>query len=252
MAKTWILLRGLIREQRHWGQFATEMQKAFPGDRIIMLDLPGNGARCRETSPASIADMVESLRQQYNAIGIDGPIHMIALSLGGMIAVQWLSQYPQEFAFAALINSSAKPFSPAWRRLRPGNYGTILNLLCTKPSAEKRERAIIAMTTARQSPDRQQVLAAEWAEYARTHPVSRSNTRRQLRAAMRFRAPQHLPEGVPVVIVNSAADHLVHPSCSQRLAEAWSCPLLTHPDAGHDLPLDDPHWLLQQLKRHAP
>ena len=42
-------------------------------------------------------------------------------------------------------------------------------------------------------------------------------------------------------------DRLVSPRCSQRLAAAWKVPLALHPSAGHDLPLDDPDWLLAQL-----
>jgi hypothetical protein len=44
-----------------------------------------------------------------------------------------------------------------------------------------------------------------------------------------------------------AGDRLAHPTCSGRLAEALAAPLVVHPTAGHELPLDDPDWLLAQL-----
>jgi alpha-beta hydrolase superfamily lysophospholipase len=88
-------------------------------------------------------------------------------------------------------------------------------------------------------------VASRWAAYAASHPTSRRNALRQLWAAIRFRAPAHLPGTTPVLLVNGAADTLVHPLCSVTLAGAWRCPLRVHPHAGHDLPLDAPRWLAE-------
>jgi hypothetical protein len=41
-------------------------------------------------------------------------------------------------------------------------------------------------------------------------------------------------------------DVLVSPQCSATLAHRWQVELRIHPDAGHDLPLDDPAWVIQQ------
>jgi hypothetical protein len=35
---TWVLLRGLMREQRHWGNFTQQFAQAHPHERIITLD----------------------------------------------------------------------------------------------------------------------------------------------------------------------------------------------------------------------
>ncbi|PMZ18082.1 alpha/beta hydrolase, partial [Pseudomonas sp. FW306-02-F08-AA] len=39
--------------------------------------------------------------------------------------------------------------------------------------------------------------------------------------------------------------------CSQALAAAWNLPLVMHPFAGHDLPLDDPAWVVAQVLQWA-
>jgi len=41
----WVLLRGLMREQRHWGAFPATLARALPGAAILTPDLPGNGTR---------------------------------------------------------------------------------------------------------------------------------------------------------------------------------------------------------------
>jgi len=35
--------------------------------------------------------------------------------------------------------------------------------------------------------------------------------------------------------------------CSNALAERFNCSLDVHPNAGHDLPLDAPDWVIQQF-----
>ncbi|MGZ5183361.1 MAG: alpha/beta fold hydrolase, partial [Ramlibacter sp.] len=72
------------------------------------------------------------------------------------------------------------------------------------------------------------------------------NALRQLWAAARYRAPDR-PPAVPLLLLASAGDRLVHPSCSARLADRWEVPLRLHPWAGHDLPLDDPAWVLDHV-----
>jgi hypothetical protein len=49
-------------------------------------------------------------------------------------------------------------------------------------------------------------------------------------------------------MINSLGDRLAHESCSTAIASKLSVPLITHPDAGHDLPMDDPEWLISQFK----
>ena len=66
-------------------------------------------------------------------------------------------------------------------------------------------------------------------------------------AAARYRAPAEPPK-VPMMLLNGLGDQLVHPDCSQALAQAWQLPLVTHPTAGHDLPLDAGPWVVSQVQ----
>jgi pimeloyl-ACP methyl ester carboxylesterase len=111
----------------------------------------------------------------------------------------------------------------------------------------RKETAILEITSNLREPEFLHQLAETWAEYAREHPVSLRNSLRQLLAAMRFRAPAALPESVPVLIINGAGDRLVSPACSLALSQAWDLPIKCHPQAGHDLPLDAPQWLINTL-----
>lgn len=243
-ASTWVLLRGLTREAAHWGEFPAVMQRALPGAQLHLLDLPGNGVRHRERSPASVDAMVADVRQQLVQRGIRTPVRVLALSLGAMVAAQWAHSAPHEVAGAVLVNTSLRPFSPLHHRLQPPNWPQLLRLALGRPAPEDAERLIWRMTSQRTSVD-EAVLVA-WVQARRLHPVRGANALRQLLAAARYRAPAEAP-CVPLLLLAGAQDRLVDPRCSQALAQAWQAPLRVHPRAGHDLPLDDPDWVAARL-----
>ncbi len=238
----WIFLRGLTRESGHWGSFVTAFERALPGSQITTLDLPGNGTLHRQRSPTQVRHMVASCRNQLTALGHAPPYHLLAMSLGAMVAVDWADVYPQEVAANVLINTSMRPYNTFYQRLQPANYLRLLQLLWPGTAAPRSEAAILHMTS---NQPHDEVLA-QWVALRRKHPVSRANTVRQLLAAARFSAPCGNPQ-VPTLLLASQADHLVSPACSVDLARRWSCALRLHPFAGHDIPLDDAAWVLAQI-----
>ena len=144
---TWVLLRGLGREARHWGRFATVLQQQLPtGDRVLALDLPGNGRWCQRSSPVQVEAMVAAARAESQALGIAGPCMLVALSLGGMVAAGWASSAPHEVRGCVLVNSSMAALSPFWQRLRPACYPRLLQCLAAGPGW-RREAAVYRMTS---------------------------------------------------------------------------------------------------------
>lgn len=59
-----VLISGLLREARHWGEFAGYLQQNFPGASTETPNIPGNGYLNYLTSPNTVADMTEALRRQ--------------------------------------------------------------------------------------------------------------------------------------------------------------------------------------------
>ena len=243
---TWVLLRGLTRESRHWGEFAQTLGRELPDAKVVALDLPGNGRLHHLKSPWSIEEMASQCRKDLLTQSLRPPYYLLAMSLGAMVAVAWAKQHPEELLGCVLINTSLRPFSPFYRRLRLANYPTLLALALQGATASEREQVILRMTS-RHMRSRSDVLA-NWRRYAHECPVSRANAARQLLAAARYRAPRDKP-APPLLILASAADALVDPRCSQQLAACWKCEVLEHPSAGHDLPLDDGPWVARQVRR---
>ncbi len=242
MADTWVLLRGLIREQRHWEEFPRLLQQANPDKQIVTVDVAGNGERFRETSPTSIRGMMESVRRRLQQQGYAAPYHLIAISMGAMIGLEWLVEHPRELESAVLMNTSLRAFNPFYERLNPENYPLMGKSLITRDLVQ-RERNILAITS-NLRPDHD-TIAERWAGYARERPIAKTNALRQLAAAARYKAPRHAPHN-RILVLNGGGDRLVDPECSMRLARHWQLPFLRHPDAGHDLTLDAADWVTEQ------
>lgn len=242
--RNWVFLRGLVREQRHWEAFPAQFRAALPDAQVITLDLPGNGTKFRQDSPVSVAGMVEACRTELRARGVQGTIHILALSLGAMVAAEWRARYPEELERCVLINTSMRPFSRFYERLRWRNYPAILRQLVAG-GARGQEALVLRLTSERHAGDA--ALLARWAGYRREYPVARRNALRQLLAAARYRAPVGQGAEGRLLVLAGARDRLVDPCCSRRLAQAWGAEFREHPDAGHDLPLDDGPWVAAQV-----
>lgn len=242
---TWILLRGLMREQRHWGRFPGQLLEALPGATLITPDLPGNGIHHRLASPKTVATMVEFCRHELQARGLAPPYSLLALSLGGMAAVEWASRHPGEIDRAVLINTSMRPYSRFHQRLRWRNYPDIVRALLDG-SVEAQERLILRLTSRHGDTLDREGLLRRWLGYQRDYPVARANALRQLWAAARYRAPATRP-ATPLLVLSSAGDGLVDPRCSHQLAQAWHAEHHVHANAGHDLPLDDGAWVAARV-----
>ena len=245
MSRQWVLLRGLVRQKKHWERFPELLQQAFPEDSVHLIDLPGNGSLCDRPSPISIRDMAEAARTQLELLNAPAPYFLLSISMGGMVAIEWMHRHRSEIEGAVIINSSLRDVGSFKDRLRSENYPAILKHLLLDRDPISREKLVLDISS--NLYPHKEALAKKWATYATTHPTNKKNAVRQLLAAARYRAPKRIPHN-NVLLLNSAHDRLVSAICSERLAKQCQWPLRTHPTAGHDLPLDDGPWIIDQIK----
>lgn len=245
MLMTWLLLRGLMRDQRHWGEFPQLLEQQLANSRVVTLDFPGNGALHTERSLETIEEMAHWCRTRLRERSLFPPYCVLANSLGAMVAVAWAVAHPADLAAAVLINTSMRPYGAAHQRMRPAAWPTLLRMAFGSPDARTTESAILRLTSFRQAENAQ--LLDQWVAWREAAPVSRANALRQLIAAARFHGPPVAPRP-PVLLLAGGKDRLVNPRCSQRMAQAWNGTFVLHANAGHDLPLDDAHWVIQQVQ----
>lgn len=236
----WLFLRGLSRESAHWQDFVDRCAQQL-GWQCHSIDLPGFGSQYLRRSPLSIAGIRQDLQTRFAAASQES-FGIVALSLGGMVALDWLDSAPQQVSRVILINSSSSD-CPIWQRLRPSLLLPLSRALCAR-RIEHQEQAVLKMVSNYHSGD--SALLEHYCALRHRHPSQRRNVLRQLWAASRFRAPKVLPANTLRVLA-SQQDRMVSWRCSEYLANAYDAPLALHPSAGHDLPLDAPEWLIARF-----
>jgi pimeloyl-ACP methyl ester carboxylesterase len=245
IGQNWILLRGLARESAHWGAFVPLLQSTFPDAQITLLDLPGTGCFYQEASPGTIKAITDKVRRHALGNGlIQHPVTLLALSLGAMVAWEWMRSYPDDICGASLMNTSFADLSPFYQRLRWQSYKDFVALVMTR-DLHNRESGILRLTSNRRNQNEQTIQA--WEEIQHERPISLNNSFRQIIAAASYRPGDIKPEQ-PILLLNGQGDRLVSPACSEAIHKKWNLELCHHPWAGHDLTLDDGAWVALQLK----
>lgn len=247
----WVFIRGLVRESAHWDDFADRFAAEIPGACVDPIDLPGNGLYHRMASPLSLKEAVEfvrsELRQRSNCReDALGPVYLFSISLGSMVAVEWMARYPAEIAGAVLVNTSLRRLSPFHQRLSWRAWPEMLRIALVA-DVSVRERGILELTTTLKSGSEIEALVCKRVEIHRQHPVRGINALRQLIAAARYAPPKFRPSA-PILLLGSSGDRLADPRCTEAVAAAWGLAPRIHPAAGHDLPLDDPDWTIRAVR----
>ena len=242
--KHFYLLRGLIREKGHWGHFLKELKNICPNAIITPIDIPGAGEYYTTPSPLSIKGMVEHMRRDYlKARTENESSHLIAISLGGMISVEWMKNYPHDFEQATLINTSFGGISPVFHRLMP----SALSFLLKVPTLKGRAKESRILKLVSNHSDVFDETLDMWEEIQKQRPVSLHNTLRQLAAGARFTVGDFKPT-IPIQLLASTKDRMVSIECSRAIARKWSLTLDEHPSGGHDLTVDDPKWVANKIR----
>lgn len=238
----WLLLRGLGREKKHWFDFPEKLRCV--DSQILCLDLPGFGDEKKRTPPLTVQSNAEFVRQKFlSSRTSEANWGIVGLSFGGMVALDWVHRHPQDFSKLILINSSARDVSPFLQRLSIYALYRILRSIAAKDQRIKEKEILKVISNGKGKND---ALLQSMIAIASDSEVTREKILRQLWAAARYNAPDQIK--IPALILASLKDAMVDVRCSKALAERLKAQIKFHPTAGHDLPLDEPEWIVQQIR----
>lgn len=246
---TWVLLRGLMRDHRHWHGFDQRLRDK--GLFVLTPDLAGNGSLVAKTSPTNIQDYAAEVWRQIEAsLALarrpslaSQPIYLVGLSMGGMLAMTMAQQHPERIAHVFILNSSAANLSGWYARFNI--FNVIKAFICRKRGEKLNaiEATIVRLTSYRHGRDYQLIL--QWSQFRRQQQPSIYNACRQLWAAFRYQSPTELAS--PVTIICGDRDALVSIQSNQALARHFNCELMVLAYCGHDIALDAPAKLAHYL-----
>ncbi len=239
----WILLRGLARENAHWHEFPVLLKKCCPDSVVLLLEIPGSGEKYKSNSFTSISENVKHLRAEFlsKTSKIEGAWGIISVSLGGMIALEWSSKY-SDFEHVVTINSSLGNLSPFYKRLKLSTYMTFAKLVASNDVAF-RERKVWPLSS-NYSVDEEKLQVN--IDAAKARPLSKKNFLYQLIAAATYKKPLSKLHG-KLLVLASIQDSIVDYHCSVEIASMYGGEISLHPTGGHDLPIDEPDWVVERI-----
>ncbi|MGH3901885.1 MAG: alpha/beta fold hydrolase [Pseudonocardiaceae bacterium] len=78
---------------------------AQTGAEVILYDLRGHGLSERPPTGYRMSDSVADLAALLDALGIDGPVHLVGNSYGGTVALSFAAAHPNRVASMVLIEA---------------------------------------------------------------------------------------------------------------------------------------------------
>jgi pimeloyl-ACP methyl ester carboxylesterase len=242
--KNLVMLRGLMREKGHWGDFPQRVQEILPGVNVLLVDLPGVGEHARERPPFRLFSMAQEIHEEVKAqTGGEGPTALLGLSLGGMVALEMMGVFEGFYEKVMVVNTSSR-LSPSTKRLRRQVWPSFLKLV-TQLQGTKREELLVPHMV--NSPEGREQALHVWMRVAKDQKFHPLAPVAQLKAAASFLPPSSLKDSERVLLISSLGDLFVDPSCSELLHKKYGWKHHVHPWGGHDLIWDDPQWLLQEI-----
>lgn len=236
------LIRGLSRESGHWGDFVTIFESQFPNASITLMDLPGFGVFNSCNSPLSIKKIVDFLKFNY-LIDKDEDNYLVASSLGGIVALDWITRFQDDFRGLVIMNTSFNSICTFSERVRKKSKLDIIKIFLSS-KIESKERLTLNINT--NFPELHLKTLSEWVEIQKIRKVKRKNVLFQSIAGLTYK-PISIFRKTSILTLASKKDKLVCESCFEKVNQFLGGKLVWNENAGHCIPLDDPYWVLNEI-----
>jgi len=226
-----LLLHGLGVTSDSWILQIPALAKA--GFRVISPDIRGFGKSGYLDEHISIATLSKDVFHLINALDI-APVHLVGISLGGVINLQTVLDEPQAILSATFINAFAK-LRP--KRVRTWLYLAVryltLSLLGLPAQARIIGRSLFP------APDQQYLRQELYNQLITANPIA---YRRTIRALARFDVRQRLSEiHTPILIITGEQDTTVPVETQTILANGiLNSKHIIIPGAGHGVTVEKP------------
>ena len=96
-----MLIHGLGSSSRDWEKQIEPFARSY---QVITFDLRGHGRSSKPSGPYSVRMFAEDTAELIRALGI-APLHVIGISMGGMVAFELAVNYPEFLQSLTIVNS---------------------------------------------------------------------------------------------------------------------------------------------------
>lgn len=248
-SQTLLLINGLARSGLHWLGFPELLVQM--GYRVMIVDNRGFGrsSHLSVSLRASVKDFATDVHRILEKENIS-EVHLIGLSLGGMIALELAGQIPDQIRSVVAVNSSAAWTYPL--RLSPKGFLSLSAMSLRRQVSARTKLEISALTTLTRKDARYTGVLEALVDIEKRFPVKPVNVASQLAAALSFQlAPIKTRLNMPILILYSSRDTFVPIENSFKLQQILPHAILRCIEGkGHELMIDAPEQVASVIDEH--
>jgi 3-oxoadipate enol-lactonase len=232
-----VMLHPVAASGRIWWQHIPRLAQRF---RVLAVDLPGHGQSPKTEASLSLEGMSAELCQALQALNLLR-VHLVGLSLGGMVAQMLAVDHPSSVSSLTLCDTlcrvgppQAQVLEERARAVEEGGMSALVKSILERwfsPGFSAERPDVVAKVE-------KLLLAAD--------PVVNAQT---WRAIARLNVADRLPNlHLPALVINGSLDNSIPPGEGERLAGLLGARLVELPSCAHMAPLEEPERFMDLLE----
>jgi len=236
-----VLVHGFPLDGTMWN---AQMEGLADCCRVIVPDLRGFGRSGASPPPVTMEQFADDLAVLLDALGVDEPVVLCGLSMGGYVAFQFWSRHAQRLKSLILCDTRSRADTP---EVKASRQQTAQRVLAEGPAflAESMPERLFAAATRDRHPHVVDAVR-EMIRRADPHGVAAASQGMALRPDMTDRLGDIR---MPVLVMVGREDVISPPEEMRGIAEAISGAMLVEiPEAGHMAPMENPTTVNQAIR----
>ncbi|RPJ04338.1 MAG: alpha/beta fold hydrolase [Deltaproteobacteria bacterium] len=232
-----VMLHPVAASGRIWWQHIPRLAQRF---RVLAVDLPGHGQSPKTEGSLSLEGMSAELYQTLQARNLLR-IHLVGLSLGGMVAQILAVDHPSSVSSLTLCDTlceiglaQTQVLEERARAVEEGGMSALVESILDRwfsPGFSAKRPDVVAEVERLLRAADPTVNAQTWRAIARLNVVSR------------------LPNlDLPALVINGSLDNSIPPGEGERLADFLKARLVELPGCAHMAPLEAPERFMDLLE----
>lgn len=127
-----VLLHGLFGSADNWGSIAKHFSQHY---QVISVDLRNHG-RSPHSASQTYPEMADDLSALCDALGL-AQIHLLGHSLGGKVAMQFATQYPQKVSKLIIVDMAMRAYRDRYTQLMDHMLAVNLSQMASRNEVDK-------------------------------------------------------------------------------------------------------------------
>lgn len=140
-----VLLHGLFGSADNWGSIAKHFSQHY---QVISVDLRNHG-RSPHSDSQTYAEMADDLLEVLNTLGL-AKIHLLGHSLGGKVAMQFATQYPEKVSKLIVVDMAMRTYPDRYTQLMDHMLAVNLSQMASRNEVDNALKDSIANLRVRQ------------------------------------------------------------------------------------------------------